>query len=283
MRRQLEKYVIRDFSSQYLCGKTPNPCIICNQHIKFGELMKKADALGASYLATGHYCRVSSFGRIFRLKKARDLKKDQSYFLYRLNQAQLSRVVFPLGEYTKDEVRKLAREFSLPVADKIASQEICFLPEDDYRKFLKERLGSKIKPGIVVDRDGKEVGKHKGLAYYTIGQREGLRIALGYPAYIIALDYQDNRIIVGRKEDAFSREFLAGDLSFSAGALKKRVVLQVKIRYNHKESQAQLKPSGNKIRVIFKERQFAVTPGQAAVFYNRGAVIGGGVIEEVLS
>jgi tRNA-specific 2-thiouridylase len=282
MQKFLEKHVIEDFCSQYLFGRTPNPCILCNQHLKFGELLKKALALDAKFLATGHYARVVKSEGAFWLSKAKDLKKDQSYFLYRLNQGQLKHIIFPLGKYKKDEVRKLARDFSLPVAEKVASQEICFLPQDDYRGFLKTRLDKRIKPGLVVDQEGNVAGRHRGIAYYTVGQRGGLGIAKGYPVYITRIDHRNNQIIIGRKDDALSSEFLIKDLCFPDKPIKKKVALKVKIRYNHKEREAEITPALNKIKVKFSEPQFAVTPGQAAVFYNRNKVVGGGVIEKVL-
>jgi tRNA-specific 2-thiouridylase len=282
MQKILEKYVIQDFCTQYLLGRTPNPCILCNQYLKFGELLKRTLALDAQFLATGHYAQVVKTKNVFWLKKAKDLNKDQSYFLYRLNQAQLKHIIFPIGKYSKDEVRKLARDFSLPVAEKIASQEICFLPQDDYRGFLKARLEEKIKPGLVIDQEGNIAGRHKGIAYYTVGQREGLGIAKGYPAYITKIDHKNNQIIIGRKDDALASEFLISNLYFAHEPIKKKVALKVKIRYNHKEREAELIPAVNKIKAKFNQPQFAVTPGQAAVFYSRNKVIGGGVIDKVL-
>lgn len=282
MQKLLEERVIKDFCAQYLLGRTPNPCIICNQYLKFGELLRKATALDAQFLATGHYAGIAKIEDAFWLKKAKDLNKDQSYFLYRLNQAQLAHIIFPLGQYTKNEVRSLARGFALPVAEKIASQEICFLPQDDYRDFLKSRLNAEIKPGSVIDQEGNIIGRHKGIAYYTIGQREGLGIAKGYPVYITKIDYKNNQIIIGRKDDAFAAEFLIRDLYFSHKPIKKKVVFKVKIRYNHKEIKAELTPTANKIRAKFKKPQFAVTPGQAAVFYDYNRIVGGGTIDKVL-
>jgi tRNA-specific 2-thiouridylase len=283
MQRFLEKYVIQDFCAQYLSGMTPNPCILCNQYLKFGELLKKALALDAQFLATGHYARIVKTKQAFWLGKAKALNKDQSYFLYRLNQEQLKHIIFPIGGYSKDEVRKLARDFFLPVAEKIASQEVCFIPEDDYRGFLRARLNKEIKPGLVVDQEGNIAGKHRGIAYYTVGQREGLGIAKGYPAYITKIDHKNNQLTIGRKEDVLSSDFLIKDLYYAYKPLKKKVALKVKIRYNHREREAELTPAiNNKIRVKFSEPQFAVTPGQAAVFYSRNKVVGGGVIDKVL-
>jgi len=310
----LKERVIKDFCREYLKGRTPNPCVRCNQFIKFDALLKKALSLGAKYLATGHYARIekipnpngltpltmalkrsrSAKSQIpkYLLKKAKDLHKDQSYFLYRLGQGQLKHILFPLGNYTKDEVRKMAREFALPVADKLASQEICFLPGADYRSFLKAQisaaggsaLGGKtdIKPGPVIDKEGKILGTHKGIACYTVGQREGLGIARGYPLYVIKINLKDNSITAGRKEDVYAKEFLLRGAHFIFRPLKKRVALKVRIRYNHPEAAAKVIFSKHKARVIFNEPQFAVTPGQSAVFYAQDTVFGGGIIDKAL-
>jgi tRNA-specific 2-thiouridylase len=217
------------------------------------------------------------------LKKAKDRKKDQSYFLYRLNQFQLRHTLFPLGDYTKEEVRALAREFDLPVADKAASQEICFLPGDDYRAFLHSRMASRIVPGDIIGPGGEVAGRHKGAAFYTIGQREGLGVALGYPAYVCAIDARRNRVYLGGKREAQSREFIAGSAHFCFRRLKKKVALKVRIRYNHKEEPATITPQASRLQIRFNKPQFAVCPGQSAVIYDKDTVIGGGVIERILS
>jgi tRNA-specific 2-thiouridylase len=316
MQKVLEEKVVKDFVQEYLKGRTPNPCIRCNQYIKFRALLKRARSLGAKFLATGHYARiiktqnsppqkfapqklahpptvVAEVGpprnvaeklktQNYLLKKAKDLEKDQSYFLYRLNQNQLKHILFPLGDYTKDEVRTLARRFELPVAEKMASQEICFLPGNDYRAFLKTKILSDIKPGLIVDKQGNILGQHKGIAYYTIGQRQGLGIAKGYPLYVTKIDSKSNQITVGKREDAYKREFLVRDLSFIIQPIKKEIALRVKIRYNHPQALALVMPEVTKIKVCFKKPQFAITPGQAAVFYDQDKVLGGGIIDKVL-
>lgn len=282
MRKSLEENVIRDFCNEYLRGRTPNPCIRCNQFLKFGVLLKKAQALDAEYLATGHYAKIACT-KTYLLKKAKDRFKDQSYFLFRLSQNQLRHVLFPLGNYTKPQVRSLAKEFDLPVAEKLASQEICFLPENDYRIFLRNRHLLDIKPGKVIDKTGRILGQHKGVAYYTIGQREGLGIAAPHPLYITKLDAEKNEITVGKKEDACSREFLVKDPHYIWQPIKKRVVVRVKIRYNHKEALAEILPFKNKLKVKFRHPQFAVTPGQSAVFYEKDEVLGGGIIDRVMT
>ena len=296
MQKALDKFVIQDFCKEYLKGRTPNPCVLCNQHVKFEALLKKALFLGAAYLATGHYARVGTEsatpayhlrpgvvrGKQYLLKKAKDKAKDQSYFLYRLGQRQLRHILFPLGNYTKPQVRELARKFALPVAEKLDSQEICFLPGPDYRSFLKSRMAGHIKPGPIVDTKGRLLGEHKGIAFYTIGQREGLGIAAGYPIYITKIEPRRNRIVVGSKEEALAREFLVKTPHFVAQPVKKKVALKVKIRYNHTEASASVEPAEEYLKVIFREPQFAITPGQSAVFYSKDTVIGGGIIDEVI-
>jgi tRNA-specific 2-thiouridylase len=320
MQKDLEKYVIKDFVYEYFRGRTPNPCVRCNQYLKFDILLKKAFALDAKYLATGHYARIelvhSSGFRVhsYMLKKGKDKMKDQSYFLYRLNQKQLKQILFPLGDYTKSQVRNLARKFNLAVMDKLGSQEICFLPDADYRRFLKHRLQrlenadytDTLKPGDIVDKLDNVLGQHKGIAFYTIGQREGLGIAKGYPLYIIKIDPRNNRITVGKKEDAYATEFIIKEPHFilepinavrgkasetpdgclwqpASNGVKKKVAAKVRIRYNHKEAQAEIVLLEDKIKVKFKKPQFAITPGQSAVFYDKDIVLGGGIIDEVLA
>lgn len=289
MQKYLDEYVIKDFCREYLRGRTPNPCVRCNQYLKFRFLLKKAFSLGASFLATGHYSRIQKNKSGYRLLKARDQHKDQSYFLYRLNQAQLKHLLFPLGEYTKDQTRQMAREFGLPVADKLGSQEICFLPGTDYRAFFKARperikkwINRKIKPGPILDKEGRILGRHQGIAFYTIGQRQGLGIAAGCPLYIVNIDPENNAITVGKKEETLKTDFLIKEKHFISGPLKKKVALRVKIRYNHQEVRATITPLNGKLKVRFIKPQFAITPGQSAVFYERDKVIGGGIIEKVL-
>jgi len=282
MHRILEERVIKNFCREYLKGRTPNPCVRCNQYIKFGALFRKACRLGAQYLATGHYARISKHKGSYFLKKGEDSFKDQSYFLYRLNRDALRHIVFPLGVYRKERVKELAREFNLSNADRSASQEICFLKGGDYRHFLKTRLKSSPRPGAIIDKKGRVLGRHRGIAFYTIGQREGLGVALGYPAYIVELDPDGNKITLGRKSDVLKREFLVKEPHFILRLPKKKVALKVKIRYNHREAPADLWPGEDKVQVCFRKAQFAITPGQSAVFYDKDTVVGGGIIERVL-
>jgi len=288
MQKALEERVIKDFCLEYLKGRTPNPCVKCNQFLKFDVLLKKAISLDADFLATGHYskiavsCKSKTASPEYSLKKAKDKFKDQSYFLYRLNQYQLKQALFPLGNYTKAEVRALASRFDLPVADKPGSQEICFLPDNDYRAFLRNRHLPDIKPGNVIDKKGNILGRHKGIAFYTIGQREGLGIAGSRPLYITKLDPENNEITLGIKEEAYKSGFTVIDAHFISRPIKKKIVARVKIRYNHKEAPAEISPFGKRIKVSFRKPQFAITPGQSAVFYDRDKVLGGGIIDKAV-
>jgi len=279
--KDFSREVIQDFLREYRCGRTPNPCVRCNQFIKFGILLKKALNLGAQFLATGHYARIVRSSRGYLLKKAKDLKKDQSYFLYRLDQQQLKHIIFPLGNLTKPRVREIAADLGLSVAKKEDSQEICFLPEGKYGELVKARIPGSIKPGDLVDKEGNILGAHRGIPFYTIGQRQGLGIAKGYPLYVTQINARKNRIIVGSRQDACESGFLVKEPHFLSKPIKKNVEIKVRIRYNHKESPATISPIKGKLKVSFRKPQFAITPGQSAVFYDRDTVLGGGIIERV--
>jgi len=282
LNKDFSRQVIHNFYQEYLSGRTPNPCVRCNQFIKFGILFDKAVNLGAQFLATGHYARVVKSKQGYLLKKARDLKKDQSYFLYRLNQEQLKQIIFPLGNYTKPQVREIACNFKLNVAEKQDSQEICFLPDGKYGDLIKAKGLKLVKPGYLVDKNGGIIGEHKGIPFYTIGQRQGLGIARGYPLYVTRINAKNNQITVGKREEACKNEFLAKDIHFLTNPFKKKVEINVKIRYNHKESLAVVYPDKRDLRICFKQPQFAITPGQSVVFYQKDTVLGGGIIEKVL-
>lgn len=286
MRRQLKELVVDNFLSEYMLGRTPNPCVRCNQFLKFGSLLKRALSSDADYLATGHYARITHSAQRrthnYLLKKGRDKIKDQSYFLYRLRQAQLKHILFPLGDYTKKQVRGLAKKFDLPVADKPGSQEICFLSRNDYRGFIKDNIRKDFRSGPILDAKGNILTYHQGIAFYTIGQREGLGIALGYPVYITKIDASKNTIIVGKKEQAYRRSFVIKNPNFILKPIKKKIVAFLKIRYNHSEAPAKVELSKNRITAHFKKPQFAITPGQSAVFYDHDTVLGGGIIDKVL-
>jgi len=277
--------VIADFCHEYSLGRTPNPCIRCNQFIKFGALLTKAKELGADLMATGHYARVEKEDADGRrlLKKGNDCRKDQSYFLYVMTQEQLRHSLFPLGELTKERVRRIAEELELPVANRPESQEICFIPDNDYPAFLKEYAGDEGKPGPIMDRRGNILGEHRGIIFYTIGQRKGLGISAGEPLYVVAINREENAIIVGSKKEAYAVEFTASELNWIAiDEPKQPMRVSARIRYRHQEAEALVTPSGeNRVQVRFKEPQMAIAPGQAVVFYDGDTVIGGGSIEQV--
>lgn len=278
--------VIDNFIAEYAAGRTPNPCIVCNRRIKFGLLLEKALALGADYLATGHYAQAAwnEEAQRYWLQKAVDPRKDQSYALYNLTQEQLKRTLFPLGIYEKTDTRKMAAGYGLPVAEKPDSQEICFVPDNDYIGFLHGRKPDIFRPGAIVDRAGRVVGRHQGLPAFTVGQRKGLGLAAGRPLYVLALDPEENKVIVGTREEAQGRTLLVGAVNFiSIDALTEKRQVTAKIRYNMQEAPAMIEPlPEGKIKLEFTAPQWAITPGQAAVFYDGAAVVGGGMIEKQL-
>jgi len=279
--KEFQEKVIDHFCQEYSRGRTPNPCIICNREIKFKLLLKKARQLGAQYLATGHYARIEKEDSgEYVLKKGIKEKGEQSYFLYTLTQEQLARILMILGSYSKLEVRKIAKRFGLPVAEKEASQELCFI-DGDYRKFLSSRFRSL--PGEIVDVSGNVLGKHQGVAFYTVGQRRGIG-AYGRPSYVVSIDPEHNRIIVGPEEELFSQELIAKGLHFiSPGKLEGDLEVVAKIRYNHTGEQAVVSPIGKgKALVRFKKPVRSATPGQAVVFYKGDLVLGGGTIEKIV-
>lgn len=281
-----EEKVINYFVDEYLRGRTPNPCIACNRYIKFEHFIKKALDLEAFYVSTGHYADIvfdHEKGRHL-LKKSMSKDKDQTYALYSLTQYQLEHSLFPLGPYTKDQVRNIAKEIGLGVASKPDSQEICFV-DDDYGNFIENRLKEKIKPGNFVDTKGNIIGKHRGIIHYTIGQRKGLGIAFGKPMYVVDIDSKNNLVVLGEHDKTFSNGMIVGNPNFiSIPSLKEPMDAKVKIRYTAPEVSATLFPiEDNKIKVLFHNPQRAITPGQAAVFYQGEYVLGGGTIESRLS
>ncbi len=285
-RDYFQKNIISDFCLQYSVGKTPNPCVNCNRLIKFGALLEKAKELGAAAMATGHYARIekNSLNKRFVLRKGIDRTRDQSYFLYQLTQPQLADALFPLGNMTKDSVRKMALEMGLPVANRKESREICFIPDNDYPHFLRSHLTAKIESGKITDKQGNVLGEHNGIINYTIGQRKGLGISSEKPLYVVRIDSQSNTVILGGKQDVYAGEFIVTDLNWIAfDRLTGPLTLKAKIRYLHPESEAVMRPIDNdKVNVKFIEPQMAITPGQAAVFYEGDVVVGGGTIERVL-
>nr|WP_277995787.1 tRNA 2-thiouridine(34) synthase MnmA [Moorella thermoacetica] len=280
-----EREVIDYFIASYLEGETPNPCIACNRRIKFGALLAKARALGIDYIATGHYARRwydKEKGR-YLLARGRDAGKDQSYALYTFTQEQLAHTLLPLGDYTKVEVREIAARYGLPVARKAESQEICFVTEGDYRDYIQSRAREKIKPGPILDTRGRVLGQHRGLPFYTIGQRKGLGLALGKPCFVVALDPERNAVIVGDKEDLERRVLYARDNNYILwGELPDEARVTARIRYRAPEAAATWHPlAGGRARLEFDEPQRAITPGQAVVYYQGDLVVGGGTIESV--
>lgn len=278
-----QQKVIDYFNQEYLKGRTPNPCIACNRFVKFEAMLQKAVSMGLDYVATGHYARVGfdeATGR-FQLRKSATAAKDQTYALYTMTQEQLSRTLFPIGEFTKDKVRELARNIGLPVASKPDSQEICFVEDNDYGKFISEHTDADIKPGYFVNSSGRKLGTHKGIIHYTVGQRKGLGISFGKPMFVVAIRPEDNTVVLGEENEVFSPELTASDLNFiSIESLKDEMRVTAKIRYSAKEAAAVISPlPEGRVRVVFVEPQRAVTPGQSVVFYDGDVIVGGGVID----
>ena len=284
-----EAKVVNYFVDGYLKGETPNPCVLCNQEVKFKALWRRAEELGASLLATGHYARVAYDGASGRwlLKKGKDPEKDQSYFLATLPQELLKHLRFPIGDYTKEEVREFAGQKGLRFAHKEESQELCFIPEEGYADLLRDRAtvpDSGIQEGEIVNSAGKVLGKHTGIAHYTIGQRRGLGVAAGRPLYVTRLNPVMNQVVVGEDRDLFQRELIARDVTWIAfNNLTEPINVSAKIRSRHEGAMAEVGPlECKRVRVVFSEPQRAITPGQLVVFYDGDVVLGGGWIEKGL-
>ena len=299
---EFQKHVIQYFADEYKAGRTPNPCVMCNQNLKFGRLIDRAKQLGADYIATGHFARIeradlnnketkeqsSSLLRSFvvdsspryLLKRGRDLKKDQSYFLFSLRQDQLARALFPLGEKTKTDTREVARHCHLKTADKEESMEICFVPDNDYGKFLELAQLARKHRGEIVDLHGTVLGHHDGIEFYTIGQRRGLGITTPQPVYVVELDAENNRVVVGDESALDRDEFTVTNCNWIPfDKLADPIEVMTKIRYNHPGTPATVTPTGNgSVKVKLHSAQRAITPGQAAVFYQDDLVVGGGWI-----
>lgn len=285
IREEFGSFVVDNFVEEYLAGRTPNPCVLCNTHIKWRALLKRADALDCQYIATGHYASVYQHknGR-YVITKGVDETKDQSYVLWGLQQDLLSRTLLPLGTYRKTEIRQLAHEFGYPeLAKKSESYEICFVPDNDYRGFLKRKvdgLEEKVAGGFFVDKRGTILGPHKGYPFYTIGQRKGLDIALGRPAYVTAIDPQTNTVFLGDEEDLEKEEMQVGRVNLiKYEHLESPMEAVTKIRYKDKGSLSSIEPLGNTMKVCFYEKAKGIAPGQSAVFYEGNDVIGGGIIQ----
>jgi tRNA-specific 2-thiouridylase len=276
LQKEFESCVVDYFCQEYQQGRTPNPCVACNQCIKFGILLDKTLSLGADYLATGHYARAEHSRDGHRLLKATDTSRDQSYFLHTLTREKLGRVLFPLGEHSKDEVKQMAKQAGLPTASR-SSQDICFISQKNYGAFLSQRFPTQ--PGDIVDTQGKKLGQHRGIAFYTIGQRHGLGLASGKPLYVIRTEPESNRIVLGPEKELYSQKLTAHKLNWISGKLPREpITVTAKIRYKSKEAEATLSFRNDSVDVHFAQPQKAVTPGQAVVFYNAGEVLGGGII-----
>ncbi len=310
LRDFFKKTIVSYFIDEYMSGRTPNPCVLCGQKIKFGVLFQKAlKIFEADFLATGHYVRVAQDQRPkikdpkYKLLKGKDENKDQSYFLYTASQEVLKHFLFPLGDYKKEEVRRIAKENGLPSSTRKESQEICFVPFGDYKEFLKTQVSEKkFKAGKVLDTEGREIGTHSGLAFYTIGQRRGIQLRQGYagqvgtnrpPLYVVGIDAKENVLIVGEERELYKKELVAKNLNWISGKTPKAgEKVKAKIRYNMKEQEAVIYSQNNQLKVVFKNPQRAITPGQSVVLYAtsprlRGTskddeVLGGGIIEKTL-
>lgn len=280
-KQEFKQNVIDYFIKEYLEGKTPNPCIACNRYVKWESLLKRSLEIGADFIATGHYARITrlSNGRI-ALQKSATAQKDQTYALYNLSQYQLEHTLMPVGEYTKDQIREIADKIGLKVANKPDSQEICFIPDHDYAKFINENSQKQIEPGNFVTKEGKILGKHRGITHYTVGQRKGLNLSMGHPVFVLEIRPDTNEVVIGNGTQVFSDRLFAGNINFMAlSGLEEEREVTAKIRYSHKGAACKIhRYQEDKIECIFTEPQRAITPGQAVVFYDGDIVLGGGTI-----
>lgn len=288
LERRFEETVVANFVGEYLAGRTPLPCAHCNSTLKFAELVQRAEALGATAVATGHYARVTwreaaAGGKgAWHLHRGRDPRKDQSYFLFGLTQGQLARALFPLADMTKDEVRELARQRGLRVADKNDSQEICFVPDNDYASVVEHRAPHAVRPGEVVDRTGRVLGRHDGVHRFTVGQRKGLRLSSSTPLYVVAIDAAAARVTVGSRDALEKTSLTASGVNWIAGTTPPGTFrAEAQIRYRHAPAATAVTPVGSDgVSVEFDQAQPAITPGQAVVFYDGDEVLGGGWIDD---
>lgn len=280
-KQEFKENVIDYFVNEYLHGRTPNPCIACNRYVKWESLLIRSLSIGADYIATGHYARIDQLenGR-YAIRRSATLAKDQTYALYNLTQEQLKRTLMPVGQYSKDEIRKIAEKIGLLVANKPDSQDICFVPDGDYAAYIEENAGVKIPEGNFVTLDGKVLGKHKGIIHYTVGQRKGLGLSLGYPAFVLEIRPETNEVVIGTNEDSMTTTLKANRVNFmSVEDLPEPKRVFAKIRYNHKGAWCTVEKTGeDEITCTFEEPQRAVTPGQAVVLYDGEYVLGGGTI-----
>ena len=283
--REFHEQVVEDFVDEYLAGRTPNPCVQCNTKIKWQTLLEKSTELGADFIATGHYAKVfhnSSTGR-YELHRAKDKNKDQAYALWGIRQENLARTLFPLGDFSKRQVRELANKYGLPTAEKAESQEICFIPDNNYHRLLQSHTAN-IEPGDIINTSGEIIGRHDGYPFYTIGQRKGLGGGFNQPMYVVGIDAQNNLITIGDEKALLSSEFTVEDINLvSIAEIDRPMDAQIKIRYNDSGHPGTIFPEkNNRLRIKFNEPQKSVTPGQSAVFFNQETVLGGGIIAECI-
>ncbi|MBR3791577.1 MAG: tRNA 2-thiouridine(34) synthase MnmA [Clostridia bacterium] len=281
MREEFKKYVVDYFVEEYINARTPNPCIACNKHLKFGLMLERALEMGMDYIATGHYARIEHKDGEYKLKMSDAQNKDQSYVLYNLNQFILSHTLMPLGDYTKEEIRQKCIDNEICVANKSESMEICFVKDDDYVRFIKEYSGYNSIPGKIYDTKGNEIGIHNGLINYTIGQRKGIG-AYGRPMFVLKIDGENNSLILGEKGMEFSSVIYADGVNYLSGQIpKEEFSLEVKIRYQAKPAEATIVPQeDNSVKILLKTPQRAITPGQSVVFYDGDYVVGGGIVRD---
>lgn len=281
-KEEFKTNVMDYFVDEYIHGRTPNPCIACNRYVKWESLLKRSLEIGADYIATGHYARIEQLpGGRFALKKSATAAKDQTYALYNLTQYQLSHTLMPVGQYTKDEIRQIAEKINLQVAHKPDSQEICFIPDNDYARFIEEQMGRKADTGNFVDMDGNIIGRHEGICNYTVGQRKGLNLAMGYPVFVVEIRPDTNEVVIGNAKDVFTDRLKCDKLNWMAvdGLHGTEMKVTAKIRYSHKGADAVIREvKDGVVECIFETPQRAVTPGQAVVFYEGDYVVGGGTI-----
>ncbi len=283
-RDSFKRNVIDYFVDEYIQGRTPNPCIACNKYLKFDELLQKAKGIGADYVATGHYAKIEERDGRFQLIRSNDDRKDQTYALYNLTQEQLEHTLMPCGEFTKDKIREIAKEIGLDVHNKKDSEEICFIPDNNHGRYICEAAPNKVRPGNFVDKYGNVLGKHKGIVYYTIGQRKGLGLALGRPVFVTDINPVTNTVVVGPEEDIFKTDLVCKDINFiSIDKLEGPMEVEAKIRYSARPAKATISPMENgRVKVSFEDKQRAITKGQSVVFYKDDLVVGGGIIESLL-
>ena len=284
IREEFGDFVIENFIDEYMAGRTPNPCVMCNTHIKWRALLKRADALDCEFIATGHYAKIREENKRYIISKAVDQTKDQSYVLWGLQQDLLCRTILPLGGYRKTEIRQMAHDFGYPeLAKKSESYEICFVPDNDYRGFLKrnvEGLDEKLKGGLFVDKHGKILGKHSGYPFYTIGQRKGLEVTLGKPAFVTAIDPATNTVVLGDEEDLLKNEMQVGQINLiKYDRIPDGMEASIKIRYKDGGNEGILHNNEKGIHVSFYDNAKGIAPGQSAVFYEGEDVMGGGIIQ----